>query len=59
MSDDEDEQVVSVYDQGDHIELQLNSGMGWAFSLFLDDKDAEFLIDTIRNKLNSRWNKDG
>lgn len=55
---EDDNQVVSIFDQGDHIEIQIDSGMGWAFSLFLDDRDAAFMIQTIQNKLNSRW-KDG
>jgi len=57
--DSEDNQVVSIFDGGDHIEIQLDSGMGWAFSLFLEDGDAKFLINTIQNKLNGRWKEDG
>lgn len=50
--------IIEVFDGGDHIQLQINSGMGWSFTIYMDDNDAEEMIRIVQNKLNSRWKKD-
>jgi hypothetical protein len=53
--DDEYDQIVEVYDGKDCIILELHSGMGWSFKVFLDDEDAEAMVKIVNNKLNARW----
>lgn len=51
--------LMEVRDGGDCIILEMHSGFGWSHTIYLEDDDAENMIQMIKNKLNGRWNDGG
>jgi hypothetical protein len=51
----EDESPVEIFDGGDCIILEFHSGFGWSYRIYIDDEQAQQMVDILQNKLNGRW----
>lgn len=51
--------IAEVYDEPEEegIILAFDMENGMTLSLFMDDNQAQEMINIIQNKLNARWNK--